>query len=86
MEVLGRRMQSNKTNKLLRIFGFNGPEPPTTFSDKSLASNCHCIAFSATERLRIELHDLWVSIERGERFTVGGTPLTQPKALCVELN
>ncbi len=79
-------MQSNKANKLLRIFGFNGPEPPATFIDKSLASNCHRIAFSAIKRRRIEPYDLWVSIERVERFTVGGTPLTQPKALCVELN
>src|SRR3990172_1040962 len=79
-------MQPNKSDKLGLSFCFYGPETPTALGDKCLTTISQRVTFCACKQRRKELHNFWVSVKCCERFPVCGTPLTQPKALCVELN
>lgn len=85
-EFSGWRVEADKPNELLGGSGFRRPETPAAFFDERLAAISHCITLHAREWRGEELHDLRIGIEHGEGFAVRGLPLTQAKALGLELD
>lgn len=74
-QLLGWNMQAHVPNKLMRVFCFHCPQPPTALRNKGVAAIGHGIAFRTTHGGRKELHDAWVGAELRERFAILVAPL-----------
>ena len=74
-KLSGWDMQADIADELTGGLAFGSPETPTAFFDEQLATVSHCVTLSACEHGWEELHDTWIRIQRGERFTVSESPL-----------
>src|SRR3569623_326414 len=74
-ELGGRCVETDKPNEPAISLQFGRPETPAALIDERRPAISHRVTLGTRERRWEELHDPWIRVQRGERFTVSEPPL-----------
>jgi len=79
-------MKTDEPDELTAALYLSSPKPPASLANQCFAIVRHSIARSSIESGRKEFHNSRISIQRSEWLAVCCEPLTQAKAVGLELN